>query len=397
MSGLISTDAALSAISAHPVPEQAEAVPLAAALGRWLAAPVTALIDRPRTDISAMDGYAVRLADVREPGARLTVIGAAPAGRPFTGAVDTGQAVRIFTGGVVPAGADHIVPQEEAERGGDEITCASGYDRSAFIRPAGLDFRAGGTLIPAGVQLGAPELSNAAAANIPELTVRTRPRVGLLANGDELKTPGTDLQPGEEVNSNPAGLSALVTAWGGVPVDLGTAPDRPEAIRERIGAAPEIDIFLPIGGASVGEHDHMPAVFEAAGFVPVFRKIAMRPGKPTWFSTRGDQRALGLPGNPASALVCAHLFLRPLITALPHRFLPMRLAAPLPANGPREAFLRAKVTVDKDGCLSADAGVNQDSALLHPFLTCNALLRRPGNAPAAPAGTPADGLMIGAL
>lgn len=381
MSGLISVADALDALAQNALPPRAETVAIEQAHGRQLAEAVTAHVSRPPADMSAMDGYAVRLEDVRKAGSRLSVIGEAPAGTPFEQTLGKGQAVRIFTGGEIPAGADHIVIQENSSRSGDEITCAEGYDAPQFIRKAGRDFHEGDTLLEAGAILGAGELGLLAAGNIAEVKVRRRPRVGILANGNELKPPGSELKRGEIVNSNPVALAELVRSWGAEPVDLGIAEDTLEAISERIESAGSIDIFLPVGGASVGDHDLMRPAFAAAGFEPVFEKIAVRPGKPTWFSARGDTRILGLPGNPASALVCAQLFLKPLITCQRHSLIKARLACDLEANGPREHYMRAFAAFTDDGGLSVDPAPDQDSSLIKPFVTSAALLRRLPNAP----------------
>lgn len=398
MSGLISVDEALSRLAANALPVKFETVPLTEASGRRLEKPVVAKVSRPPAAVSAMDGYAVRLANVNAAGATLNVIGTAPAGTPFDETVGDGEAVRIFTGGEIPPGADHIVIQEDVSREGDQITCHEAYSGPQFIRAAGLDFSEGNTLIESGTVLGPAELATAAAANHGQLAVRKRPRVGILANGDELRPPGSELKCGQIVNSNPAGLSALIEAWGGEAVDLGIAKDSIASIRAHIEADKDIDLFLPVGGASVGDHDYMRGAFAEAGFEPVFQKVAVKPGKPTWFSTRGDQRVLGLPGNPASAFVCAHLFASVLLAApWAERQVSAPLKAPLKPNGNREQFLRATATLSADGTLSVVAADNQDSSLLHPFLTCNALIRRTIGAESKAAGETVRILLIGPL
>lgn len=397
MSHPIPVEEALFLLQAHALDLLAEKVPVAEAAGRRLAQPVTARLTHPPAAVSAMDGYAVRLADVRSPGAKLTVVGTAPAGAPFVDHLKPGQAVRIFTGGHLPAGADHIVIQEDTRPEGDQVYCINGYEAPAFVRAAGIDFTLGERLIDAGAVLTPAAVALAAAANHGHLSVIRRPRVGILANGDELRPPGSDLLPGQVVNANADGLGALVAAWGGEPVDLGIASDSTASILERIQSA-DIDLFLPVGGASVGDHDHMRAAFKADGFQPVFEKVAIKPGKPTWFSRRDGQRVLGLPGNPASAFVCAHLFLKPLLTGtftLPtHSAI---LATPLAANGNREQFLRARVNFSQQGQLIAEAAPDQDSSLLKPLLTSNGLIRRKALAAAEPAGASLPILLIGPL
>ncbi|MGB3627723.1 MAG: molybdopterin molybdotransferase MoeA [Henriciella sp.] len=390
MSGLITVDEALGLLAAHTPILEHETVATAGAQGRMLAEDVHARVSRPPAAVSAMDGYAVRLEDVRSAGTTLNVIGEAPAGAPFSGTVGKGEAVRIFTGGELPAGADHIVIQEDADRDGDRLTCREAYSEAQFVRAQGMDFEEGALILESGTRLGAAELAIAAAANLASLKVTRRPRVGILANGNELKPPGSELGPGEIVNSNPPALAALIRNWGGEPVDLGTAADTLEDIQARIKAARDIDIFLPVGGASVGDHDLMRPAFAAEGFTPVFEKIAVRPGKPTWFSKATHALVLGLPGNPASALVCAHLFLQPLISGQRLRHVRARLAAPLPSNGPREHYMRSEAWIDETGVLLARPADNQDSSLITPFLAGNALCRRTRNTPALEAGEPVD-------
>ena len=397
MSAPISVEDALARIGAHSLPRETETIPVTAAAGRRLAAPVIAGLTQPPAAVSAMDGYAVRFADVQAPGARLKVIGTAPAGQPFDGKVGPGEAVRIFTGGQLPDGSDHIVIQEDTSRDGEAVLCQSAYTAPQFVRAAGIDFRKDEILIPAGKILSPAMLSLAAAANAATVEVERRLRIGILANGNELRPTGSVLAPGQIVNSNPAGLGALVAEWGGTPVDLGIAADSVESILDKIQHA-DIDIFLPVGGASVGDHDHMQTAFSQAGFEPVFSKIAVKPGKPTWFSRRNNQLALGLPGNPASALVCAHLFLKPLLTrefGLP--VYPAVLTASLGANGSREQFLRASVHVSSDGTLCTAPLPNQDSSLLKPFLTANALIRRTAGAAEERAGARVQIILTAAL
>jgi len=394
LSGLISVDDALTLLAQHKPDTSVETVPIAEAQGRQLAEPVSARVSRPPANVSAMDGYAVRLVDVGQPGARLRVAGEAPAGAPFAGRVSEGQAVRIFTGGELPDGADHIVIQEDADRDGDEVTCREAYDSAQFVRPAGMDFKRGAVLMAPGTVIEAAELALAASANLAALPVYRRPRIGVLANGNELRAPGSELGPGEIVNSNPIGLSALIRDWGGEPVNLGIAKDTMESIASHIADGDSIDIFLPVGGASVGDHDLMRPAFAAAGFKPVFEKVAVRPGKPTWFSTRADASVLGLPGNPASALVCAQLFLKPLINGRMHHFVRAAAAVDIPANGPREHFMRASVDINTDGRLQANPATNQDSSLIRPFLLSAGLVRRKPNSPAVKAGELVDLLVI---
>lgn len=398
MSDLISVDEALARIARHAPGVSAESVALHAALGARLAAPLIARVSRPPVAVSAMDGYAVRLADVATAGARLRILGDAPAGRPFPGRIGVGETVRLFTGSVVPDGSDHIVIQEDAERDNDAIVCRNTYASPEYVRQAGIDFAEGETLLEKGALITPAGLSVAAAANHASLSICRRPRVAILANGDELRAPGSVLDDGQIVNSNPVGLAALIREWGGEAVDLGVAADSIASILSRIIDAQNIDIFLPIGGASVGDHDLMRPAFAEAGFQPVFENVAVKPGKPTWFSTREQQRVIGLPGNPASAFVCAHLFLKPLLMSESgHAFIKARSGIALPAPGRRETFLRASVHVSADGVLEVDAAPNQDSSLIAPFLKANGLIRRLSDSPAVAVGELVDVLMIGPI
>ncbi|MEO1553018.1 MAG: molybdopterin molybdotransferase MoeA [Pseudomonadota bacterium] len=386
MTGLISVEQAVTLIRQHRFPSQPERVSINDALGRRLSAPIVAHVSRPPAAMSAMDGYAVQFANVQSAGARLKVIGDAPAGRPFSGTVRSGTAVRIFTGGVVPEGADHIVIQEHAERDGDDVIVTTGADTPRHIRDAGIDFQVDDIIVPAGTILEPAHLSVAAASNNAAVIVETRLRVGLLSNGDELKQPGSDLGPGEIINSNPYGIAGLIDRWGGEAIRLGVAADSLDSIQDHIDAA-NVDIIVPIGGASVGDHDHMHAAFSARGFEPIFQKVAVRPGKPTWFSCTETCLALGLPGNPASALVCAHLFLAPLLGEdWRSNLIPAKLVRSLEANGPREHFMRARLDIGDDGELTVDPAPSQDSSLLSTFVHHNVLIRRLAEEIAADSG-----------
>jgi molybdopterin molybdotransferase len=344
-----------------------------------------------------MDGYAVRFADMAM-NAELRVIGESRAGAPFASQVGAREAVRIFTGAILPDGCDHILIQEDCIREGDSIEVMRPQPQPSFIRRAGLDFSNGDELVPAGHVMTEGAISLAAAANVATVSVRIQPRIGVLANGDELAAPGSKLALGEVVNSIQPALMALIRRWGAIAVDLGIARDEEPDVRRRLSIP--CDVILSIGGASVGDYDVVRSAFAAEGFEPLLEKIAVKPGKPTWFSKRGERLALGLPGNPAAAMVTAQLFLRPLIEA-------MTAATPepvwnshavtadgLPPAGNREEYLRAVLSVTPAGIALVKPAENQDSSLLSPFLTANALIRRPPNAPHAPAGTLVEIVML---
>lgn len=395
---MITREQALEHIATIGPLGETENVPLHDCLGRTLAGDVRARLTHPPAPMSAMDGYAVRFGRDLDEGP-LQLIGEAAAGAPFEGAVAPGQCVRVFTGSVVPEGADHVVIQEDVRREGEKIWIETPQDKPKNIRPAGVDFSEGDLLLAAGTQISPMHLSICAAANHASLTLCRRPKVGLLTNGDELRPPGSPLQPGQIIASNEYALMALIREWGGEPVNLGTAADDPGDIRRRIEAARDLDLYVPVGGASVGDHDHMKSVFTELGFEPAFSKIAIKPGKPTWHSRRGSQSVLGLPGNPASALVCAHLFLRPLMNALlghadRHSWIRGRLMADLAPNGPREAFLRGTLDQLADGATGIQPAANQDSSLLSPFITADVLIHRPAGAPALITGDEVDGVIL---
>ncbi|MEM9739928.1 MAG: molybdopterin molybdotransferase MoeA [Pseudomonadota bacterium] len=395
MSASVSYEQALSLLPR--ISAGSETIPIAQAAGRRLTGDIIAGIDRPSDTVSAMDGYAVRLRDVGEAGTQLTVIGEAPAGHPYTGEVRSGQALRIFTGGVVPKGADHIVIQEDVARAGDQITTRRAYTGEEFVRAAGMDFHKGKVLLGKGHILEPASIGLASAANVADVTVVKRPRIAILTSGDELKPAGSVLGVGDVVNSNLYALSAAITAWGGEAVNLGIACDDISDIQSRIASGEDIDLFLPVGGASVGDHDLMRPAFADLGFVSVFDRVAVRPGKPTWCSTRDQTCVLGLPGNPASALVCARLFLKPMLTDKPNRMFPVVSDSPISANGPRAHFMRANVSVGPGGALSAKPASNQDSSLIGPMVECNALLYRQANAEAIEPGQTAFVIMTGDL
>ncbi|MEM6649593.1 MAG: molybdopterin molybdotransferase MoeA [Pseudomonadota bacterium] len=398
MKSMISVDEAIACLLAHPLQPQTEQVSLSAALGKRLAVDLCAKVSQPPLTVSAMDGYAVKLEDVKKPQQTLKIIGEVPAGKPYDGTVRSGEAVRIFTGGALPQGTDHIVIQEDVTRHDQSITCHHAYERAQAVRPAGLDFHLNDVVLEQGRVIDPSAIAIAAAANHDCLTIDKPIRVGILANGNELQMPGSLLSPGEIVSSSPMGLAALIQNWGGKAVDLGIARDDLQSILDHLNANDDIDLYLPIGGASVGDYDYMHNAFDHMGFEPVFRKVAVKPGKPTWFSKKNKQYVLGLPGNPASSFVCAHLFLSVCLGHSWHRLLKQAiLIDPLQKNGPREQFLRAAAVINDKGQLTVAPYKNQDSSLLHPFRDCNALIRREGNAAAKAKGDLVSIFLIGPL
>ena len=377
---MISVDEALAACLALTRALPVEEVALANAGGRVLAAPVVARRDQPPFAASAMDGYALCATEVA-PGAVFDVIGEAPAGRAWDGSVGPGQAVRIFTGAPMPAGTDRVVIQEDVTRTGGQITLNTDLDPGPYVRPAGADFTAGAR-IDAPRRLSPADIALAAAMNAPRLTVTRRPEVALIATGDELVVPGETPRTDQIVASNIYGLKALIEAEGGRARVMPIARDRPAALAQVLRLAAGADLIVTIGGASVGDHDLVAQVAAGEGMDRAFYKVAMRPGKPLMAGRMGKAALLGLPGNPVSALVCGHVFLVPMLRAflgLPGRARTRRqarLAQDLPANGPREHYMRAML--DPSGDLPAITAFDrQDSALLTVMAGADALLLRP--------------------
>jgi molybdopterin molybdotransferase len=372
-------------------PGPAEIVALAEAWNRVTAEGVAARLTQPPADVSAMDGYALRAVDGTL-NATLTVIGAAPAGHPFTGHVDPGQAVRLFTGSLVPSGADAILLQEDATRDGDSVRVNEAVTAGRHIRRAGQDFAAGDVVIPAGRRMTARDVGLAAAANYPWLSVHRRPRIAILATGDEIAMPGEPIPPGGIVSSNSHALAALVRAAGGEPMILPIARDEHAAIGAVADSVAGMDMLVTTGGASVGDHDLVIAALQARGMTLDFWQIAMRPGKPLLFGQLGATPVLGLPGNPVSAMVCAILFLLPALarlSGLPAAPPPVStaiLGAALKANDIRADHLRAMIKTDSAGRIVVTPFPVQDSAMLRRLAHADALILRAPHAPALSEG-----------
>ena len=401
-SDLLPVDAARARILAGLTPTAAETVALSEGAGRVLARGVTARLTQPPADVSAMDGYAVRAADAAE-GASLAVIGSAPAGRPFAGVVGAGQAVRIFTGGFVPDGADAILLQEDATAADGRVRVNETVKAGRHIRRRGLDFAEGAEVLPAGRKLTARDIGLAAASNNPWLAVHRAPRIGILATGDEIALPGDPIPPGGIVSSNAHALAALVRANGGDPVVLPIAPDDTSAIAEVAATAHAFDLLVTTGGASVGEHDLIQQALGAEGFELGFWKIAMRPGKPLIWGRLGRTPVLGLPGNPVSALICGVVFLIPAIarlSGLPGAPPPTRkvlTGVALAANDQRADHLRSTLSIDAEGRMVAMPAAVQDSSMLATLARADALVLRPPHAPALPAGAEVEAIVLAEL
>ena len=391
-SGLLPVEAALQRLltlaEAAPIGDN-QRVGLADADGRVLAETIVAIRDQPPFDASAMDGWAVKRADVGHE-VTLIVVGESAAGRGYEPVLQAGEAVRIFTGAPVPAGADLVVIQENVTRDGDLVRMGPAGEGSANIRPRGGDFRSGAVLLEAGVRLDPWRLSLAAAAGRAEVRVSARPRIAVLATGEELAAPGSEAGLFQIYESGSAGLLPMIRRWGGAATRLAPAGDNLEAIAAAVRDI-EADVIVTVGGASVGDYDLVKPALATLGLELDVETVNVRPGKPTWFGRLADGRlVLGLPGNPASAFVCAELFLGPLVLGLqghgePVRLETDRLAAPLPANGPREHWMRAQLGPD-----GVTAFPDQDSSLVTVFAAADALLRRLPGAPAAGVGETVD-------
>jgi molybdopterin molybdotransferase len=371
----------------------AEDVSLDRALHRVLAEDVASLRTQPPTPVSAMDGYAVQATDVATAPATLTVVGEAPAGGAYTATVKPGEAVRIFTGGPVPAGADTVVIQEDTEREGATLTVKEAAKPGANVRGKGIDFKEGDVLLSKGRRLAARDIGLAAAMNRPWLRVTRKPRVAILATGDEIVRAGDPIGPNQIVSSNGPALKAMVAALGGEAIDLGIARDDEDSIRVLSRGAKGADLLLTTGGVSVGDHDLVRKVLGAEGLTVDFWKIAMKPGKPLMFGRLGDTPMVGLPGNPVSALVCFVLYVKPALGKLlgaagdeglsPER---ARLGTDLGPNNFREDFIRARLSRNDAGELVATPFRVQDSSMMATFAQADCLIRRAPNAPAAKAG-----------
>ena len=388
---LLSVAEALARVTQGLEPLEPERVKLEQARGRVLAEDIAAHLSRPPFDAAAMDGYAVRAADVAVLPATLRLIGDALAGRGFDGEVKQGEGVRIFTGAPVPKGADTVVIQENTEVAPGVVTVKDAAPRR-HIRPRGQDFTKGEVLLRAGTRLGPRELMLAAAMNHAELPVRRKPKVAILATGDEVVPPGTALDRDQIVSSVPVGLAALIEAQGGEPMSLGIAQDTAESIVTLASTGKGADILVTVGGASVGERDLVSAALRSGGMELDFWKIAMRPGKPLLYGRLGNQRVLGVPGNPVAALICGLVFLVPML----HRLLGLRehgrepqeavLGQALEANGPREHYMRATSTWRSGGERLVIPLAAQDSALMADFARADCLIVRPPDAPALAEG-----------
>ena len=396
---LISVEEALARVLDGVETVPPSEVTIAEAHGRVLASPIVSLRTQPPSDVSSMDGYAARGADLAA-SVSLKIIGESAAGRPFAGEVKAGETVRIFTGAIVPKGADTVVPQEDAKADVKTVILPASKTGS-YVRKRGLDFVQGKTMIEAGRRLTARDIGLAAATDHARLSVARRPRVAIIATGDELVPPGVGGDPNRIVASNPFSLAALLRQENALVSDLGIVPDKIEAIVAAMRLARDnVDVLITLGGASVGDHDLIAPALTSEGISMAFHRVALRPGRPLLLGLAGNLRVLGLPGNPVSSYVCACLFLVPLLRKLQgrHDFMP----APLPAvlgvdmreNDHRQDYLRARIVHGPDGRLVAMPHERQDSSMQALLVESDGLLIRKPNAPAAKAGEPCEVLFF---
>lgn len=389
---MISVAEALDQILSNVTETCAEQVALSDSLGCVLSEDVLARLTQPWADVSAMDAYAVRQADVTSVPVNLKVIGESPAGGSFDGEVGAGEAVRIFTGAPVPKGTDTIIIQENTERDAEVVKVLENAPAGLFIRPAGLDFKSGETLISAGDVMTARNVGLAAAANVPWVMVKRKPRVAIIATGNEVVMPGDALGDNQIISSNSVMLSAYLKVLGAEPLDLGIARDDEASLTRLVQSAREADMLVTIGGASVGDYDLVNQVLGREGVDLGFYKVAMRPGKPLIFGHLNGTPVLGLPGNPVSVGVTSAIFLRPAVEAmlgLKHVDTPKqsaKLAHDLGENDQRQDYLRATLTINENGERIATPFTKQDSAMLAKFAQADCLVIRAPFAPAAKAG-----------
>lgn len=395
---MIAVDQARARILAELRPVGTELVSLADAAGRTLAEPVVARLDRPAVTVSSMDGFAVHSRDVPSVPWTLPLAGAAFAGRPFAGPLPPGAAVKIATGGALPEGADSVVIKEETSLDRDQVTLLQMPQPGRYLRPAGSDFRAGKVGLQPGLALASRHIALAAAMNVGWLRVRRRPRVGILATGDELVLPGDAAgDKAAVIDVNSLLLAAQLRSFGADPLILPAVPDDLEAVTGALeGARTAVDLLVVTGGTSVGERDLLPAALGALQAGIAFHGIAMRPGKPVLFACLQSLPLLALPGNPVSAAVTALVLLRPAIWTLLGRRPPWDEVRPaiaggaIAANDHRQDFLRARVHRAADGSLIATPFARQDSAQLQSLADSDGLILRAPHAPAVNEGAPID-------
>ena len=389
---------ALERVLAGVTRSGAESVSIRLAAGRTLNGPLISALTVPPFDASSMDGYAVRASDIAKLPTQLKITGESAAGWPFAGTVSKREAVRIFTGAPVPDGADTVVIQEDTKSDGKHVSILEATVKGGNIRARGIDFHDGDMVLTDGCRFNPRDVMLAAASGHALIACTRKPIVAIVATGDELVEPSDRPQAGQIVASNSYGLSALIEAAGGEPRLLGIAQDTHDSLAQKISEAHGCDILVTTGGASVGDHDLVRPALEAAGAKLDFWKIAMRPGKPTFFGMLGHMRVLGLPGNPLSAMLGARIFLVPLISKMLGRSDSLQtfkaiLATPLAANGPRDHYMRAALDASHMPPRVTPQAI-QDSSLIKSFADAQCLIVIPANAPAQSSGAEVQAMMM---
>jgi molybdopterin molybdotransferase len=397
MADLLTIEDALGLVLGRVRPLPAELVELDAAAGRVLAAPARAAVDLPSFDSSAMDGFAVRASDT--PG-NLPVGFRIAAGRPSPRALEPGEAMAISTGGVVPSGADAVIPVEYVVEYDNSVRIDQPVETGAFVRPLGGDARRGDEVVRAGVRLGAAQLGALAAAGVSHLEVARRPRAAVLTTGSELRLPGEELEPGQIYEANGPIVETQLRSVGAEVERLAPAADEPGAHREALALGLEADVLVTTGGVSVGPHDLVRSVGGELGIEEVFWRVAVKPGKPLWFGVRDGTLVFGLPGNPVSSLVCFELFVRPAVLALQGaaepgpRFVSGTLADGLPRNPARDELARARSSVE-DGTVVLRPVSGQESHMIVRAAEADALALVPRGEGELPAGSTVRFLSLG--
>jgi molybdopterin molybdotransferase len=391
VSGLLSIEEAQRLVLEHARALESEPVPLEQAAGRILAEPARAVVDLPPFASSAMDGFAVR---AQETPGQLRVAGArAAAGSPATSALKPGEAIAIATGGVVPEGADAVVPIERVVRVDNSIQIDAGIAAGENVRPRGGDARSGDAVVEAGVRIGPAQLGALAAAGVADVVCALRPRVAVIATGSELRRPGEQLEHGQIYEANGVMLAAQLESAGAVVAFVQVVADDVEAHRRALQTALEGDVVLSSGGVSVGPHDLVRSVAAELGADEVFWRVAVKPGKPLWFGLRGRTLILGLPGNPVSSLVGFELFVRPALLALQGAAEPGpeyavgALARAARRNSARDEFVRARRTT-RDDAVELEPLAGQESHMIARAALADALVHVPRGEGELPAGTP---------
>jgi molybdopterin molybdotransferase len=387
---LLSIDDALARVLARVQPLPSEAVPVARAAGRVVAVAAVAAVDLPPFPSSAMDGYAVRAEDVP---ATLPVVARIPAGRPAPHALEPGQTMSIATGGVVPDGADAVVPIEYVVEHDNKVEFPRAADPGANVRPRGGDIRAGESVVPPGVRLGPAQLGALSAAGVAEVVCARRPRAAVLVTGTELRSPGEPLGPGQVYEANGSILAAALESAGAEVTVLPPVPDDEGAHRRALERGLEADVLVSSGGVSVGPHDLVRGVGRLLGVEEVFWRVAVKPGKPIAFGVRDRTLVFGLPGNPVSSLVGFELFVRPAVLALqgladpgPH-FHVGRLASTLRRGEGRDELVRARTSIDEEGVRLAPLS-GQESHMIARAAAADALVFVPRGEGELAAGEP---------